>query len=66
MKLLLDTHIFLWFISGDARLPVDCRNSIRDTENAVYLSAVSVWEVMVKHRLGKLPLPHSPGRYLPT
>lgn len=66
MRLLLDTHIFLWFISGDARLPVDWRDSIRDTENAVYLSVVSVWEVIVKHRLGKLPLPHPPEHYLPT
>jgi PIN domain nuclease of toxin-antitoxin system len=55
MRLLLDTHIFLWFISGDARLPTDWRESIRDTDNAVYLSVVSLWEALVKYRLGKLP-----------
>ena len=66
MKLLLDTHIFLWFISGDARLPASWRDSIRDPRNEVYLSVVSLWEVIVKHRLGKLPLPHPPETYLPA
>jgi len=40
MKILLDTHIFLWFISGDAQLPTDVRDAIRDPDNEVYLSAV--------------------------
>jgi PIN domain nuclease of toxin-antitoxin system len=66
MRLLLDTHVFLWFISGDARLPTDWRESIRDADNAVYLSVVSLWEALVKYRLGKLPLPHPPESYLPT
>ena len=66
MRLLLDTHIFLWFISGDTRLPADWRDSIRDAGNAVYLSVVSVWEAIVKHRLGKLLLPHPPEHYLPA
>jgi PIN domain nuclease of toxin-antitoxin system len=66
MRLLLDTHIFLWFISGDARLPTDWRESIRNTDNAVYLSVVSLWEALVQYRLGKLPLPHPPESYLPT
>jgi PIN domain nuclease of toxin-antitoxin system len=66
MRLLLDTHIFLWFISGDVRLPTDWRDRIRDVDNAVYLSGVSLWEALVKYRLGKLPLPHPPESYLPT
>lgn len=65
MKLLLDTHIFLWFISGDGRLRVDMRDAIRDPGNDVYLSAVSLWEIIVKHKLGKLPLPHPPESYIP-
>ncbi|MFM5891526.1 MAG: type II toxin-antitoxin system VapC family toxin [Dolichospermum sp.] len=65
MKLLLDTHIFLWFISGDAKLPIHLQNSIRDLNNDVYLSCVSVWEATVKYQLGKLPLPASPEIYLP-
>ena len=65
MKLLLDTHIFLWFINGDERLPVSMREDIRNPENEVYLSVVSLWEAIVKHQLGKLPLPESPEKYLP-
>jgi PIN domain nuclease of toxin-antitoxin system len=65
MKILLDTHIFLWFISGDAQLSTNVRDAIRDLDNEVYLSAVSVWEAIVKYQLGKLPLPESPETYLP-
>ncbi len=65
MKLLLDTHIFLWFISGDKRLPETMRDSIRGLDNEVYLSVVSLWEAIIKHQLGKLPLPQPPEIYLP-
>ncbi|WP_250125750.1 type II toxin-antitoxin system VapC family toxin [Chroococcidiopsis sp. CCMEE 29] len=65
MRILLDTHIFLWFISGDAQLLTNVRDAIRDPGNEVYLSAVSVWEAIVKYQLGKLPLPESPETYLP-
>ncbi|BAU08312.1 PIN domain nuclease [Fischerella thermalis CCMEE 5330] len=65
MKILLDTHIFLWFISGDNRLSADVRDAIRDSDNEVYLSVVSIWESIVKYQLGKLPLPLSPEIYLP-
>lgn len=65
MRILLDTHIFLWFISGDAQLSTNVRDSIRDPDNEVYLSSVSVWEAIVKYQLGKLPLPESPATYLP-
>jgi PIN domain nuclease of toxin-antitoxin system len=65
MRILLDTHIFLWFISGDAQLSTDVRNAIRDPDNEVYLSAVSVWEAIVKYQLNKLPLPEHPKTYLP-
>lgn len=64
MRLLLDTQIFLWFIGGDPRLSVVVRDRVRAPENEVYLSAVSVWEAIVKYQLGKLPLPHSPEQYL--
>ena len=42
MRILLDTHIFLWFISGDTRLSSALRDAIRDPANEVYLSSVSV------------------------
>jgi PIN domain nuclease of toxin-antitoxin system len=65
MRILLDTHIFLWFISGDTQLSADVRDAIRDPDNEVYLSAISVWEILVKYQLGKLPLPEHPETYLP-
>ncbi|HEY9849957.1 MAG TPA: type II toxin-antitoxin system VapC family toxin [Leptolyngbyaceae cyanobacterium] len=65
MKILLDTHIFLWYISGDPKLPTDIRDAIRDPNNEVYLSAISIWEAIVKYQLGKLPLPDRPENYLP-
>ncbi|HLK59074.1 MAG TPA: type II toxin-antitoxin system VapC family toxin [Chthonomonadaceae bacterium] len=65
MRLLLDTHIFLWYISGDEQLPLSLRDLIRAPENDVFLSVVSVWEASVKYRLGKLPLPEPPETYLP-
>jgi PIN domain nuclease of toxin-antitoxin system len=65
MKILLDTHIFLWFISADNKLPIAIQNAVRNTDNEVYLSAISVWECIIKYQLGKLPLPESPEIYLP-
>lgn len=65
MKILLDTHVFLWYISADARLPVTFRDATRDPANEVYVSAASVWEAVIKHALGKLPLPAPPSEYLP-
>jgi PIN domain nuclease of toxin-antitoxin system len=65
MKLLLDTHIFLWFISGSSRLSDRQCSAICDPDNDVYLSIISIWEVIIKHQLGKLPLPESPEIYLP-
>jgi len=65
MRLLLDTHIFLWFISGSNRLPQNMRDAIEDRANEVYLSSVSVWEAVVKNQIGKLPLPQPPEVYLP-
>ncbi len=65
MRILLDTHIFLWFISGDTQLSTDVQDAIRDPDNEVYLSAISVWEAIVKYQLSKLSLPEHPETYLP-
>lgn len=54
MKLLLDTHVWLWFVRGDASLPRAFDAAIRDPENTVTLSIVSAWEVQIKMALGKL------------
>lgn len=65
MKLLLDTHIFLWFIINNNRLSQKYCDSISNPDNEIYLSVVSVWEAMIKYQLGKLTLPESPDIYLP-
>ncbi len=65
MKLLLDTHVFLWFVVDDSRLLSTWRESIRDPGNEVFVSVVSFWEIAVKYKLGKLPLPQPPQTYLP-
>ena len=66
MRLLLDTHIFLWFISADARLPEIIRDAIRNPDSEVYLSVISIWEAVIKHQIGRLLLPQSPETYLPV
>ncbi len=63
--MLLDTHVFLWYITADLRLPVLFRNTIREPKNEVFLSVISLWEITVKYNLGKLPLPQSPEIYIP-
>lgn len=47
MRLLLDTHVFLWYISADARLPVTLRDHVQDPANEVHLSVVSIWEAVI-------------------
>lgn len=62
MSLLLDSHAYLWWATGDARLSEVAKAAIADTEQDVALSAVTVWELGIKHALGKLsfaaPLQH--------
>lgn len=55
MRLLLDTHIFLWCIKGDRRLKKSVRSMIVEADE-VYVSAASIWEMAIKIRLGKLEL----------
>ena len=55
MRLLLDTHAFLWWLVGSDRLPVVARHAIGDEANEKLVSAASAWEIVTKHRLGKLP-----------
>ena len=65
MNLLLDTHIFLWYVLDDPQLPATYRAAIRDLSNKAYLSAASVWEMVIKHGKGKITLPESPAIYMP-
>lgn len=56
MRILLDTHTFLWFIGGDSRLHTEARRRIEDLENRRFLSIASLWEIAIKSSLGKLRL----------
>lgn len=57
MRLLLDTHAFLFWHARTKKLPTAVRLALEDRSNTVYLSLVSIWEIQLKHQLGKLPLP---------
>lgn len=65
MRFLLDTHVFLWYIGGDGRLPQPFLTAIREPANEICSSVASVWEAVIKFGLGKLPLPSPPAGYLP-
>ncbi|WP_372719597.1 type II toxin-antitoxin system VapC family toxin [Immundisolibacter sp.] len=53
--MILDTHMFLWWLFDDVRLSVGLRTLLADPTQAVFVSSASVWEIATKHRLGKLP-----------
>ena len=57
MRLLLDTHILLWWLADSPKLPEQAREWIADPASAVFVSAVSLWEIWLKQSLGKLKLP---------
>lgn len=57
MNILLDTHIVLWALADDPRLKPQHRALLENTETAIYVSAVSIWEIAIKRRLGKLEAP---------
>jgi PIN domain nuclease of toxin-antitoxin system len=56
MKLLLDTHAFIWWDSDPAQLSAPALAALRDPANEVWLSVASVWEMVIKAQLGKLTL----------
>jgi len=56
MAYLLDTHAFLWFVSGDKQLPESARSIIKDIHQSCFLSAASLWEIAIKYQNNKLDL----------
>ena len=66
MRLLLDTCTFLWIVGGDRALSSTAVRLFAAPENEVYFSAVSAWEIAVKHQLGRLLLPEPPDRFVPA
>lgn len=65
MKLLLDTCAFLWWSLGSARIPKEVHGLVADPAKDVYVSAVTAWEIAVKHGRGKLPLRRRPDIFVP-
>lgn len=65
MNVLLDTVAFLWWVTDDRQLSPEAIGLIGDSSRRVFLSPVSVWEIVVKHGLGRLPLPEDPAILVP-
>ena len=66
MRLLLDTHCFLWWLEEPERLAPAAYAAIKDGRNVIHVSAGSAWEIAIKHALGKLRLPAPPQEYVPS
>lgn len=62
---LLDTHVWLWLQTTPERLPDEVRELLTEPANTLLLSAASSWEIAIKYRIGKLPLPETPATYVP-
>lgn len=65
MRLLLDTHAFLWWQADDPRLSSTARDAIGLASSTVLVSAASAWEIAIKAGLGRLDLPEPPEVYVP-
>ena len=64
MRLLVDTHAFLWFVSGDSKLSRTARRALEAANVQLHLSAASVWEIAIKSSLGRLTLPAPVTQYV--
>ena len=64
MRVLLDTHVFLWWVEGDRALPAKARAALANRENECLISMVSAWELAIKAGLGKLKLTLPVARYI--
>lgn len=64
MRVLLDTHVFLWWVEGDRALPAKARAALADRDNECLFSLASAWELAIKAALGKLRLAIPVRRYV--
>ncbi len=64
MRILVDTHVFLWLHTEPERVG-EHLGLVEDSRNAILVSAASSWEIAIKYGLGRLPLPEPPERYVP-
>ena len=65
MRFLLDTHIWLWSLTTPTRIRPQILTQLADVDNSLLFSAASSWEIAIKYRLGKLPLPAPPAEFIP-
>ncbi|NLT22888.1 MAG: type II toxin-antitoxin system VapC family toxin [Syntrophorhabdus sp.] len=65
MRLILDTHVFLWWIIDSPQLSSRVRDVMRNQTNELFLSVASAWEIAIKVNLGRLRLPDRPDRFIP-
>ncbi len=66
MDVLVDTHVFLWFMLDEMRLSRNARRIVRNPSNSLVFSAVVGWEIVIKVQTGRLVLPDLPSRYVPA
>jgi PIN domain nuclease of toxin-antitoxin system len=66
MRAILDTHAILWWVTNNPQLSQAVRDIIADSENTLYLSVASSWEIIIKFKTGKLPLPEPPNSSNPA
>jgi PIN domain nuclease of toxin-antitoxin system len=64
-RYLIDTQVWLWMQADPDRLSDETRAIVQDVRNNILFSAASAWEIAIKYRLGKLPLPEAPASYVP-
>lgn len=65
MRVLLDTNAWLWMIADPQRLGTTAKELVEDRRNELFLSAVSSWEIVIKHAMGRLDLPAPPETLIP-
>ena len=66
MKVLIDTHCWLWLCTEPERFSKKTLACLSDADCVRLLSAASVWEMVIKHAIGKLPLPLAPRDFVPS
>jgi PIN domain nuclease of toxin-antitoxin system len=65
LKILLDTHCWLWMLVTPEKFSPSALEILESTDHDLFLSAASSWEIAIKYALGRLPLPQPPSEYVP-
>ena len=65
MRLLLDTHCWLWWLVEPEKLSLVAQEAIMTYDNELFLSVASIWEISIKYKASKLTLPQSPEIFIP-